>query len=231
MNSIWSRILDLISPRSCSECGCRLSLSEDVVCGKCNFHLPRTFYSVSATDNEMARLFWGLLPVTRAAALFFYQAHAPASSIIYKMKYGGHPEIGEYMGRMAAREFVRDGFFEDDDIIIPVPLTAKRRRKRGYNQSEEIARGVGSVTGLPVVSNAVTRDVFTVSQTQLIGWQRRENVRDCFTVKNAALVKGRHVLVIDDVVTTGATVTACAAELVKAGASGISVMSLAFTKD
>ena len=178
----------------------------------------------------MAKLFWGRIPVERAAALFFYRTHSDPSRIIYSLKYDDHPEIGELMGRLAATEFRRNKFFDTVDAIVPVPLARKRQLKRGYNQSMEIARGVNGITGIPVMNDVVRRKSFTASQTHMNRWQRNENVQDVFMLKKGKDLTGKHVLIIDDVVTTGATVVSCASELLKCGAAKFSVMSLGFTK-
>ena len=225
-----TRLINLITPRRCVMCGCRLAIGEDVVCTACNIELPRTGHPASPRNNELARLFWGRIPVERAAALFYYRAHSAPGDVIYSMKYRSHPETGELMGRMAAKEFAACGFFDGIDAIVPVPLAKKRQRERGYNQSLEIARGVSAVTRIPITSKALKRKSFEASQTKMNRWQRNENVEDVFLLTDGNAVKGKHILIIDDVVTTGATVISCAKELMKAGGTRFSVMSLGFTK-
>ena len=224
------RLINLVAPKQCVMCGCRLAVGEDVVCTSCNLDLPRTNYHEKPYDNEMAKLFWGRMPVEKAAALFFYRARSASSRIVYSMKYLGHPEVGDLMGRMAAVEFAKSGFFDDVDLIVPVPLAKKRQRARGYNQSMEIARGVSEITRLPIVVDAVVRKSFNGSQTEMNRWQRNENVEDVFTLKDGSRIEGRHVLIVDDVVTTGATVISCANELRRCCDVKFSVMSLGFTK-
>lgn len=223
-------MFNLISPKQCVMCGCRLAASEDVICTSCNIDLPRTNFSAKPYDNDMAKLFWGRIPIERAAALFYYRAHSDASRIIYSMKYFDHPEVGELMGRMAAVEFASNGFFDGIDVVVPVPLARKRQRERGYNQSLEIARGVGEITKLPVDGKAVRRKSFKGSQTKMDRWQRNDNVRDVFMLKHGEGLAGKHILIVDDVVTTGATVISCAEEIMKCGDVKFSVMSLGFTK-
>ena len=224
------RLINLIAPKQCAMCGCRLAVGEDVICSACNLDLPRTFFADNAYDNEMAKTFWGRMKIERAAALFFYRAHSASSRIIYTMKYFDHPETGELMGRMAAREFAAKGFFDGIDVIVPIPLAKNRLRERGYNQSMEIARGVSGITQIPVMADAVSRCRFNGSQTQMNRWQRNDNVADNFTLKDVGALRGKHILIVDDVVTTGATVVACANELKKCGDVRFSVMSLGYTK-
>ena len=228
--SFWRRLLDLISPRVCVVCGKRLSATEEVICIKCNFHLPRTGFSNNLYENEMAKLFWGQIPVERAAALFYYESHAETANIIYQLKYKNHPEIGPVMGRMMATELKRYNFFDEIDGIVPVPLTKKRFRQRGYNQSEEIAKGIIEITGLPIFKDLVTRTKFKGRQTRRWRWERLENVEYAFKLVNGNPISGKHILIIDDVVTTGATIIACSKELVKAGNVKVSILSLGLTK-
>lgn len=229
--SFWSALLDLISPRTCVVCGQRLSVSEETICSKCNLHLPRTGFQQDPYENIMAKMFWGQIPIERATALFYYEPHAETANILYEMKYKNHPEIGEVMGRMMARELQMNNFFEGIDAIIPVPLAKKRQRQRGYNQSHELAKGISEVTGLPIYNKVVRRTTFEGSQTSLGRWERNENVEQVFELQDAPTIQGKHLLIVDDVVTTGATVIACAKELCKVGGVRISVLSLGLAKN
>ena len=229
-SSFWHRLLDLLAPRLCVMCGRRLSLSEQVLCAVCNLHLPRTGFQYHADDNVMARLFWGVIPVERAAALFYYEASSGASNILYDLKYHDKPEVGVEMGRLLANEFAETGFFDGIDVIVPIPLARKRQRQRGYNQSRCLAEGISQATGIAVNSHVVRRTCFVKSQTRLRRWERQENVEGVFELKDSASVSGRHILLVDDVVTTGATMTACARELLKAGGVRLSLLALGFAQ-
>ena len=228
--SFWTRLLDVISPRCCAICGNRLSVTERVLCARCHLHLPMTNYETKALDNPMARLFWGLFPVERAAALFFYEPQSPPSQMIYDIKYRGQPEAGEAMGEVTARKFALAGFFEGIDVIIPMPITRRRQWKRGYNQCMMIAQGVSNITGIPIDNKVVKRTKFSESQTTKQAWERLRNVDDAFQLVDAQRIAGKHILLIDDIVTTGATVSACGRELAKAEGVRISVLSLGLTK-
>ena len=178
----------------------------------------------------MAKLFWGQIPVERAAAFFYYESHSNTANVIYKLKYKSHPEIGPVMGRKVAVEFQRDHFFDGIDGIVPIPLTKKRFRQRGYNQSEEIAKGINEITGIPIYTGIVKRTVFKGSQTRRRRWERQENVEYAFCLVDGEPIIGKHILLIDDVVTTGATIIACAKELCEAGGVRISILSLGLAK-
>ena len=230
MISFWSRLLDLISPRMCVVCGSRLAVTEETLCSKCYLHLPRTDFRNNLYENVMAKLFWGRIAIEKADALFFYEPHAETAHILYELKYKNHPEIGVVMGRMMAKELMRSGLYEGIDAIVPVPLAKKRERERGYNQSLELAKGVSEVTGLPIADKVVVRTKFVGSQTQRGRWERNENVENVFELVDGDSINGKHLLLIDDVVTTGATIIACAQELQKASNVRISVLALGFAK-
>ena len=208
MISFWRRLLDLISPRLCVVCGHRLSVTEEAICSKCNFHLPRTGFHLNAYENEMARLFWAQVPIERATAFFYYEPHAQTANIIYELKYKNRPDIGIIIGRMLAKEVQTAGFFDGIDGIIAVPLA----------------------TGLPILKKAVRRTVFEGSQTNKGRWERHDNVEHVFELIDTKAVSGQHLLLIDDVVTTGATCLACAKALCQAGDVRISILSLGFAK-
>ena len=230
MISFWSRLLDLISPRLCVVCGNRLAVTEEVVCSKCYLHLPRTDFGHDLYENVMAKLFWGQIKLEKATALFYYEPHAETVQILYEMKYKNHPEIGVVMGRMMAKELMKSGLFEDIDALVPVPLAKKREYERGYNQSLELAKGVSEVTHLPIADQVVRRTKFVDSQTHRGRWERSENVEGVFELVDGDSLNGKHVLLIDDVVTTGATIIACAQEMQKASNVRISVLALGFAK-
>ena len=240
--SFLTRLFDLIAPRTCAVCGRRLSVTESVLCAACHLHLPLTRFWLSPYDNPMARLFWGQIPLAgghdnqrpnsmeRAAALFYYEPHAKPSKIIYNLKYHGHRNVAEDMGCIAAQTMMARGFFDGIDLLMPIPLTRRRQWSRGYNQSREIARGVSQATGIPVADGIVRRTAFAGSQTRKQAWDRKQNVESVFRLVAPQKVEHRHILIIDDVVTTGATVAACARQLCQADDVSISVLSLGFTK-
>ncbi len=230
LSLFFVRIFNLIAPRACVVCGRRLAVGENVICTICNIHLPRTRFHKIPYDNRMARFFWGQIPVMRATAFFYYEPHSEVCRIIYSMKYLGHPEDGEIMGRMFAGEIKDDGFFEGIDLIVPVPLAKKRMRARGYNQSMEIAQGVSQITGIPVCDDVVIRKTFKSSQTKMNRWQRVDNVEDAFELKKPEKIRGKHLLMVDDVVTTGSTIISCAKEMMKCGEVKFSIISLGFTR-
>ena len=226
----WTRFLDFISPRQCVVCGERLSPTERSLCSVCVLHLPRTTYQFTPDDNPMAQLFWHLTPVERAAALFFYEPHSEMARLVYDMKYHDRPDIGEDMGRLMANEMQFARYFDGIDVLLPVPLSRKRMRQRGYNQSEQLAIGISDITHLPIVTKALRRKHFVKSQTQLSRHERQENVDDMFELRDGSLLQDKHVLLVDDICTTGATLIACVEVLKAIPGIHLSVLTLGFTK-
>lgn len=229
LNNFCVSLLRLVAPKACVVCGAALGVGENVICSVCTSHLPRTYQWKSPCDNLMARLLWGRIAVEKAAALLYFEPQSEVSHIVYSFKYQNHPENAEHMGRLAAKELSISGFFNGIDALVPVPLARSRQRSRGYNQSHEIAKGISGITGIPVIKGAVTRRTFTESQTHKSRWERIENVESVFELKRPELLRGKHILVIDDVVTTGSTVAACSQEIVKSGDVRISVFALGLT--
>lgn len=229
--SIVSRLLDILLPRTCCVCGRRLSMKEHILCADCDTSMPRTHYVKDSRSNVMAQLFWHLIPIEHAVSLFFYKSGSKTASVVYKLKYGDRPDIGEYMGKLLAYELETENLLDDVDVIVPVPLTRARRRQRGYNQSEMIAHGIAQVCGKPVMPDVLIRTAFTESQTSKDRWQRMSNVKNVFQCQHPDLIRGKHVLVVDDIVTTGATARECSEILVQSGARCISIASLGFTKN
>jgi len=178
----------------------------------------------------MAQLFWKLIPIQRAAALIYYEPRSEVAQIVYKLKYDNRPDIGEDMGRLMANEMEFARYFEDIDMLIPVPLSRKRLRQRGYNQSEQLAQGISDITHIPIANKVLRRKHFQQSQTHLSHWQRQENVKEMFELRDGSSLQGKHVLLIDDVCTTGATLTACANALKDIDGIRMSILTLGFTK-
>jgi ComF family protein len=228
---LFRRLLDFIAPRACVVCGRRLPPDTEVLCASCQLRLPRTGFQLSPKDNVMARLFWGIIPVENVAALCYYAPGSEVAQLVYDMKYHDRPDIGEALGRMMASEFMASGFFDGIDCLVPLPLARKRERQRGYNQSRQLAIGVSEVSGVPVSDDMVCRTAFAKSQTQLGRRERQENVENVFQLREGSDFRGRHVLLIDDIVTTGATVVACARELLKVEGVRISILAFGLTRN
>lgn len=176
----------------------------------------------------MARLFWGRVEVERAAAWFYYRSGTTLSQMVHEMKYHHCQRLARHLGHLAAEEMAANGFFDGIDLLVPVPLTRRRERQRGYNQSREIAHGISEVTGIEIADRAVIRTRFEESQTRKNPAERMANVEGVFELTDAEAVSGRHVMLVDDVVTTGATLSACCRQLLAAEHVKVSTFALAF---
>ena len=174
--SLLRDTLDLFFPRTCAICGNVLAGGEEMICIKCLFRMPGTDTWKQPYDNEMAKLFWHLIPIERCCALFHHISHATSARAVYQLKYMHHPEMGIYLGRMLAKKGLGIQFFDGIDAIIPIPLTRKREKERGYNQSLLIAKGIQQLTHLTIIKDAVRRKKFSESQTHKNRQERLENV-------------------------------------------------------
>lgn len=222
-------IFDLLAPRTCCICGLRLDLAEYVICTPCFINLPQTGFADNLYENDMAKTFWGRVKnFEKAFALVYHQAHADSAHPVYQLKYRGKPDIGIDYGLLIGKMLAEKGFFDDIDILLPVPLAKKRKLERGYNQSEMIALGLHDISKLPIYNNVVRRTSFESSQTQKDRQDRAENVENAFELVDGSNIHGKHVLIVDDVVTTGATVCAIAKQLQRVADVHISVVSIGF---
>ena len=239
--SILGKIINLLLPRYCPICDNRLLGSEEMLCINCLKHLPLTMTWSDPYENEMAKMFWHRIPIEKACSLFYYKGHAFTSNILYQLKYSHRPEVATDLGILLAQEGMKVHFFDDIDGIIPIPLAPHRQRQRGYNQSEEIARGIQEKTGLPIITDAIRRTLFTESQTHKSRTERQENVKHVFQTSDfyhdtqgkhpIANLAGKHLLIVDDVCTTGATLVSCCEELLKAGKMKFSITTIGWAHD
>lgn len=226
MRNSVNKLLDFLFPRSCPMCGKRLEADEQSLCISCNMSLPRLHLFDNPKENFIAKLFYGKAELDKVVSLLHFVPHSEVASIVYDMKYHGYANVGDGMGRIMAQEAMPSGFFDDIDVIVPLPISSGRRLHRGYNQSERLARGMSSVCGKPMERYAVIRKSFRSSQTNLTYVGRQENVSDTFMVVEPDRIRGKHVLLVDDVMTTGATVLSCACEILNAGCSHLSIYTL-----
>lgn len=227
--SFISSLFNALLPRYCVCCQGRLADGERLLCAACRASLSRRDDILSPCDNDTVRLFWGRVAVERAVAWTDYVPHSDFAEVIYSMKYRRRPDIAESLGRIAGGELLPHGFFDGIDMIVPLPLHTRRERERGYNQSHEFAVGLRRVTHLPVADGVVERTRYTPSQTGMSPEGRAQNVRGAFRLVEPLRVAGRHVLVVDDILTTGASLTACAEALAQADGVRLSFLTIGRT--
>ena len=223
----WIRdFLSLFYPDYCPACGAVLVRNERCICSHCALHLPRTGDSLWS-PNPTERLFWGRVPVVAAAALFKFKKGGGVQSLVHHLKYKDRPDIGRYFGRLLGEELKWNANYATVDALVPIPLHPKKRRLRGYNQSEEIAAGISQALDIPVWPEVLVRQVATSTQTKRSAFQRWENVRTVFAVPDPARIAGNHLLIVDDVITTGSTMEAAAQKLLEAPGVTVSMAALA----
>lgn len=225
---IWQYFIDasmLIFPERCAICRRRLRKEEKFLCIKCYATLPFTQIK-GEPANKVERMFWGKIPIVRASAFLKYLPQSESSKIFHLLKYGNRPEIGRFFGQIIANELVETGFFNGIDYLIPLPLASDRQKKRGYNQSEAIACGIQAITHIPVNTQAILRHISNPSQTHLSMAERKENVKNIFRINSTNEIEGKHILLIDDIMTTGSTLLSCAKEISKVPGVSISIITL-----
>ncbi|MFQ5334463.1 MAG: ComF family protein [Flavobacteriales bacterium] len=220
--------ISLLFPQICAACGKPLYKTENAVCTFCRYHLPRTGYHLER-DNPVSRLFWGKVDVFAATAYYFFRKGDKVQRLIHQLKYNGQQQVGITVGRFMGSELKDNPFFQSIDCLIPVPLHPAKKRRRGYNQSDCIGMGLAGEMGKPCYTDNMYRAVANVSQTRKSQWERFRNVEGIFKLKEPALLRNKHILIVDDVVTTGSTLEACANTLQHLPSTKVSIAAIACT--
>ncbi len=216
---------NLFFPDLCVVCNSQLINQEDLICTKCLYDLPKTNYH-KEIDNPVSRLFWGRTKIEFATAYFSFSKGSNYQYMMHKFKYHGKKEIGFVLGKSFGNQ-LRNSVFEDVDIVIPVPLHKFKLKKRGYNQSDWIGKGLAEALKIPLDTKSFIRSVVTESQTRKSRFDRWKNVENIFKVTNEENLKGKHILLVDDVVTTGSTLEACTNSLLELENTKVSIATLA----
>lgn len=223
---IFDNLLSLFYPRLCVGCGDALQQNEQHLCLHCMMHLPETNFHKNH-DNPLMNIFAGRVKVEEVASLLYYKKGNSVQHILHALKYKGQKELGSYLGEYYGRLLVQEPRFQSVDFIIPIPLHPKKQRKRGYNQSEWIAKGLSAGMGKPYRTDILTRAQFTETQTKKSRFNRWENVKEVFVATEDEAIHGLHLLVCDDVLTTGATMEAAIQQLLTLPDVKVSVVTLA----
>lgn len=216
INELLNSALSVLMPRTCSVCNKPLEADEKFLCRKCLMDLPRTHYE-EIDFNPFEQLMAGRVPVERCTSYFFYHKSDPYASILHDIKYRNMPTMGRWLTQRAVSEMSGSDFFTGIDAIVPVPLHYTKLASRGYNQSEFLAQGISRATAVPVIK-AVKAIKEHSTQTHKDAVERQKNIEGTFAVakKHVAALHGKHLLLVDDVVTTGSTLLACATVLKQA---------------
>ncbi len=223
---ILDELLSLFYPITCAACGNSLHRNEEILCTFCNYQLPKTNFHLDP-DNILAQVFWGRVNLERVGALYFFTKTGKVQHLLHQLKYKKRKDVGCYLGRLYGSELIKSGLFDSVACIIPVPLHPDKQRKRGYNQSEVFAAGLAEAMNIPVDTASLIRTVASESQTRKSRFSRWKNVGDIFAVTDEASLRDKHVLLVDDVITTGATIEACAMRLLEVAGTRVSVAAIA----
>ena len=221
-----SDLIDLIFPRHCAVCGEVLSRQERDICLNCLCTLPRI---EPQHKQEIEQAFWGKVEIERATSFIYYRKGSPYNALMHRLKYNNAPEVGTRLAEMAAKELLESDFFNGITRIVPLPLSKSKQRKRGYNQSEYIAKGLSNVTGIPIDTRLMVRDIPNETQTHKNRDERWENVKEIFSVTTPYTLNNEHILLVDDILTTGATLCSCATTMRTWYNCKVSIFTLAYT--
>jgi ComF family protein len=224
----FTDFVSLIFPELCQACAKNLYRNEEIICADCLYHLPYTNFH-RHLENAVAQQFWGRVPIEAASALLYFSKGSRVQNLMHQLKYKNKPEVSVYLGRLAGKRLLENPVFTAADIIIPVPLHKQKLLKRGYNQSLSFAEGLSEKMLIPVEIENLIRTTRTESQTKKSRISRYENMKEVFSVKNPEKLAGKHILLVDDIITTGATLEACCNVLLEIPKVKISIAAIAYT--
>jgi ComF family protein len=224
---VFQNLTNLFYPHLCTGCNQPLKRAENAVCTACLFNLPYTGFFMH-DDNPVAKMLWGRIQVKHASALLNFEKGNIVQNLLHQLKYNGRDDTGEQLGVEMAKAIARCEALNDVSALVPVPLHPKKLKQRGYNQSEIIAKGINQSLNIPLYAHTLTRRAFTQTQTQKKKFSRWENMQNVFELNEPHKLENQHILIIDDVITTGATIEACVQQLQQINGVTVSVAALAW---
>ncbi len=224
LQKLGTPLFNFFFPHICEGCGSDILPSHSNLCSHCISLLPETDYE-SYSANPVEKKFYGRLPVLSAAACYYFTRQSLIQHLIHLFKYRSHTALGIQLGKLMGIQLKKTGRFRAD-ALVPVPLFENKERKRGFNQATILCRGMSEVTGIPVIDNALRRVQHTESQTRKGRMERWQNIEGKFILERPELIAGKHLLLVDDVITTGATLEACGHALLGTTNTGISIATL-----
>ena len=228
MMTLIEDFISLFFPRVCNACEAPLMHNEEIICMSCLFHLPKTNFHQDQ-ENPVSRLFWGRVNIHAAAAFYYFRKGSKIQHLMHQFKYKGHKEVGVFIGDLYGDELKKSPCFNTVNVVIPVPLHRKKIKKRGFNQSERFAMGLSQSMKIDLVTSVLVRKTASETQTKKTKFRRWENVKEIFDIEQAKTLEGKHLLLVDDVITTGSTIEACATVLHQIPGVKVSVAGMAFT--
>jgi ComF family protein len=228
LQKINTAIQHLLYPHFCCGCGVDFISTKEFLCAKCNNSLPLTQFS-HIPFNPIEKMLFGRLPLVAGASMYYFTKSSLLQHLLVQLKYNNNKEVGYFLGRQLGEVLKINDRFNSIDCIVPLPLHPKKLYQRGYNQADLIGDGMASVWPKKLLKTAVTRLIFTKTQTHETRISRWENMEGVFEVQDPELLKGKHVLLIDDVITTGASLEACGAAILAVSGTRLSIATIAYT--
>jgi ComF family protein len=228
LQKINTAIQHLLYPHFCSGCGVDFISSKEFLCAKCNSSLPLTQFS-HIPFNPIEKIFIGRVPVHAAGSMYYFTKSSLLQHLLVQLKYNNNKEAGFFLGRQLGYLLKETQRFNSIDCVIPLPLHPKKQYQRGYNQVDLIGDGITSIWQKPLFKTAISRIIFTKTQTHESRISRWENMEGIFKVEDTALLKGKHVLLIDDVITTGASLESCGSAILAVPGTRLSIVTVAYT--
>lgn len=228
IKEIRTSLLHLAFPHVCEGCGTDNLQTEHLLCLRCLSSLPATNFHLHP-NNPIEKIFWGRIPVTHATAQYYFTKESMMQHLMHQLKYKGNKDVGIYLGKLMGWALAESNRFSFVDALVPLPLHRSKEHRRGYNQATVLCEGISASLNKPVLKNIVIRPEQTETQTKKGRVQRWQNMEGKFELTNPEAVRGKHILLVDDVVTTGATLEACGAEILKAEDVQLSVATLCFS--
>ncbi len=226
LKNIFNNTLHLFYPHLCTGCGSDLLQQDNLLCLHCINNLPHTNFA-QHNNNPVEKIFWGRIPITAAHSEFYFAKEFLIQQLIHQLKYKNNAAIGFYLGQLMGKTLSASNRFNNIDYLIPLPLYPDKEHKRGYNQAAIICNGMSDVMSIPVLNGNVIRQKFTETQTRKHRTERWENVEGSFKIKNAETLKGKNILLVDDVITTGATLEACGSVVLQTEVAKLYIAALA----
>jgi ComF family protein len=224
LKEIPGAFLHLLFPHICVGCGTDIVSEKSTLCMRCVAALPETNFELHP-HNPVEKTFWGRLPLINAAAQFYFTKESLMQHLMHQLKYKGNKELGRQLGRIMGEQLKKSGRFTVD-ALIPLPLFPAKERKRGYNQATILCEGIAEILQVPILDKAIIRPQHTETQTKKGRIERWKNMEGKFVLTTPAAIQDKHILLVDDVITTGATLEACGTELLKGENVQLSLASL-----
>jgi ComF family protein len=228
VSQIKDSLLHLAFPHVCEGCGTDILEKDHFLCIRCLSDLPATNFHLHS-NNPIEKIFWGRLPLTYATSQYYFTSESLIQRLMHQFKYKNNKELGFYLGRLMGEMLSESNRFIYTDALVPLPLFKSKERKRGFNQATVICEGISSVMNKPVWTDVVRRKKHTESQTKKSRIERWMNMENRFELINPSRIEGKHIVLVDDVITTGATLEACGIEILKAENTQLSLATLCFS--